>query len=86
MRLLVTFHLSFFFIKYKFLYQNLKIGPGQYELRKAYNIIKGGSSLANKSERFQNKNQEIPGPGAYEIENKENKISTTELKVNFLKF
>ena len=44
------------------------------EIRKTNNIIKGGSTLANKSERFQNRNQDIPGPGSYEIENKENKI------------
>jgi hypothetical protein len=31
--------------------------------------------MANKSKRFAEKKEEIPGPGAYIVENKENKVS-----------
>jgi hypothetical protein len=41
--------------------------------------VKGGCSIANKTKRFINKNEEIPGPGAYFVENKENKISFNDL-------
>jgi hypothetical protein len=44
--------------------------------------IKGGSSLSNKSQRFNEKLKENPGPGAYIIENKENKALPIELRVN----
>jgi hypothetical protein len=45
--------------------------------------IKGGSSLSNKSQRFNEKLKENPGPGAYIIENKENKALPIELRVNY---
>ena len=44
--------------------------------------IKGGSTLANKSKRFDDKKEEIPGPGTYAVENKENKAQIPiELRV-----
>ena len=65
-----------------FLIKFLK-GPGQYDLRQAkIRNVKGGSSLANKSQRFNEKLKDNPGPGAYIIENKENKSQLpVELRV-----
>lgn len=57
-------------------------GPGQYDVRPVIvKNIKGGSSLSNKSQRFNEKLKENPGPGAYIIENKENKALPVELRV-----
>ena len=57
-------------------------GPGQYDVRPTITKnIKGGSSLANQSQRFNEKLKENPGPGSYIIENKENKALPVELRV-----
>ena len=38
--------------------------------------------MANKSQRFLDKSEQVPGPGAYAVENKENKSSSNpDLKV-----
>jgi hypothetical protein len=49
-------------------------GPGYYDLNSKLNA-KGGSTLANKSKRFAEKKEEIPGPGAYTVDTKEKKES-----------
>lgn len=60
------------------------LGPGQYNVRANLFSIKGGSTLANKSKRFDDKKEEIPGPGTYAVENKENKAQIPiELRVGF---
>lgn len=41
-------------------------GPGVYD-PKIYDHIKGASTLANRSHRFQEKHDETPGPGAYNL-------------------
>lgn len=42
-------------------------GPGQYDVN-ANNKVKGGSTLANKSNRFEKKIDFVPGPGSYNVE------------------
>lgn len=56
-------------------------GPGQYNLNKR-NIGKGGSSLMNREARFPQKREEIPGPGAYTIPDKENKPQIGQIKIS----
>lgn len=41
-------------------------GPGTYN-PKIYDCIPGGSTLANQSERFQEKHSDTPGPGCYTL-------------------
>lgn len=77
-----------------FTYANETPGPGYYDLNSsaaAKRLGKGGSSLANKSKRFSDKPENIPGPGAYTVEsNKENKslslkslhVSKQRVKIN----
>lgn len=58
-------------------------GPGEYNLSINNNFAKGGSSLANKSKRFDAKIPEIPGPGSYIIENPESiKSAAPEIKIS----
>lgn len=58
-------------------------GPGKYDLRRTQtHIIKGGSSLSNKAQRFTEKQKENPGPGSYIIENKENKSQNIETRIS----
>ena len=40
--------------------------------------------MSNRAPRFQNKRDEVPGPGAYAVENKENKPVQLEIKVPLL--
>jgi hypothetical protein len=48
-------------------------GPGQYNPAVGVNsLIKGGSTIANKEQRFADKINDVPGPGTYVVENKEN--------------
>jgi hypothetical protein len=56
-----------------------------FYLTNLFNLFKkkGGSSLANKESRFSTKKDEVPGPGAYVIPNKENRLNTGSLKVYF---
>ena len=51
-------------------------GPGEYELRGQLQA-KGGSSLANRSQRFVSRNEDVPGPGAYVIEPVKEGVSRT---------
>jgi hypothetical protein len=47
--------------------------------------IKGGKSLSNKSKRFSDKVEDIPGPGAYTIEEKtepSRAVSVHDLKIS----
>ena len=43
-------------------------GPGQYDLN-SWSKVKGGSTLANKGNRFYNKQDFVPGPGSYNVTN-----------------
>ncbi len=49
-------------------------GPGQYDLA-VLDRIKGGSTLANRSSRFQDNKNEVPGPGSYNVASKKDKPS-----------
>lgn len=58
-------------------------GPGEYNLSINNAYSKGGSSLANKSKRFDSKISEVPGPGSYLIENSDPlKSSVPEIKIS----
>eukprot|EP00112_Aurelia_sp_Birch-Aquarium-sp1_P015345 Seg3394.2 transcript_id=Seg3394.2/GoldUCD/mRNA.D3Y31 product="Sperm-tail PG-rich repeat-containing protein 2" protein_id=Seg3394.2/GoldUCD/D3Y31 len=41
-------------------------GPGQYDMN-GIGKVQGGSSLANKGGRFDDKDKAVPGPGAYDV-------------------
>lgn len=45
----------------------MKPGPGSYEAKIIYDHIKGASSIGNRSKRFDERVNETPGPGNYEI-------------------
>ncbi|KAK6187746.1 hypothetical protein SNE40_005703 [Patella caerulea] len=42
-------------------------GPGHYDLQASQIIVKGGSTVANKSKRFDDSLKETPGPGSYNV-------------------
>ena len=42
-------------------------GPGQYDLNILSERVKGGSTLANKGNRFNDAATEVPGPGSYNV-------------------
>ena len=41
-------------------------GPGQYDIASSAKV-KGGSTVGNKSNRFGNEQNFVPGPGAYNV-------------------
>lgn len=45
-------------------------GPGQYDPSIPQNVVKGGRTMANKSNRFSESSKDTPGPGAYNLSQK----------------
>lgn len=41
-------------------------GPGQYDLN-SNSKVKGGSTVGNKGNRFENEQNFVPGPGSYNV-------------------
>ena len=52
-------------------------GPGQYDMS-IMGKVPGGSSLANKGGRFNDKDKAIPGPGSYDVSKTTNWIKDNQ--------
>lgn len=74
-------------VRESFLTSNKAPGPGYYSPSIGYNCAaKGGSSLNNKSGRFESFLSSTPGPGSYSISSDWPKFHSHKIKPSHIKF